>query len=264
MRRWVALKVALKVPRPGWGESTPCRERFEREAHAAAAVHHEHVVRTYRVATTPGFAVPYLVMEYIEGETLGERLQRRPVLPPREAATIALQVALGLAAAHDQGVVHRDIKPSNILLEKRTGRAKITDFGLARVLDRSEALSPSEVIAGTACYMSPEQIHSPQQVGPSSDLFSLGVVLYQLLTGERPFRGTTDSMIMQQIVHEEPVAPRRLNDALNRDLETITLQCLAKEPARRYPTAQELADDLQRWLKSVSADQNDAEATAGL
>jgi WD40 repeat protein len=241
--------VAIKVLKPELAAVSSCRARFEREGRRAAAIKHDHVVTVYQAGSTPGIALPYLVMEYIEGETLHDHLQRQHVLAPRDAAEIARQVALGLAAAHDQGVIHRDIKPSNILLEKHTSRAKITDFGLARAIDGSDAISQSEVIVGTSFYMSPEQIQSPKQVDKPSDVFSLGVVLYQMLTGERPFRGITDPVIMQQIVHEEPIPPRKLNDAIDRDLETITLKCLAKEPAQRYQTAQELADDLQRWLK---------------
>jgi tetratricopeptide (TPR) repeat protein len=241
-------QVALKVPRPDLAESDRFRDRFEREARAAAAVHHEHVVTTYHVANSPGFPLPYLVMEYIEGETLADRLQRQPGLPPREAAVIARQVALGLAAAQTQGLLHRDIKPSNILLEGSSGRARLTDFGLARAIDGAEQISNTGAFVGTPAYMSPEQIESPKRVGKPSDLFSLGIVLYEMLTGARPFCGMTNAMVMQQIVHAEPIAPRKLNAAIGRDLETIVLKCLAKEPAHRYQTASELADDLQRWL----------------
>jgi serine/threonine protein kinase/WD40 repeat protein/Tfp pilus assembly protein PilF len=240
-------QVALKVPRPDLGESTLFRNRFAREAHAAAAVKHEHVVTTYHVANTPSFALPYLVMEYIDGETLGERLQQRKVLPPKEAVEIAVQVASGLAAAHAQAVVHRDIKPSNIMLEKGSGRAKLTDFGLARALDGTDRISSSGAMVGTPSYMSPEQIESPHRVDARSDVFGLGVVLYEMLTGERPFRGTTHAVVLQQIVYEEPIAPRKLSKAVGPDLDTITLKCLAKEPTRRYQTAKELGDDLRRW-----------------
>jgi hypothetical protein len=158
------------------------------------------------------------------------------------------QVALGLAAAHARGVVHRDIKPSNILLDAGSGRAKLTDFGLARVLAADASASQSGGIVGTPAYMSPEQILSPSRIDARSDIYSLGVVLYELLTGERPFRGLAH-MVLQHVVHDEPRSPRSLNDSIPRDLETITLKCLAKEPARRYATAQALADDLEHWAK---------------
>jgi serine/threonine-protein kinase len=241
-------QVALKVPRPDLGTSAPFRDRFEREARAAASVRHEHVVTTHHVADTPGFPLPYLVMEYIEGETLGDRLKRQAALPPREAAAIAGQVASGLDAAHVKGVVHRDVKPSNIMLERGSGRARVTDFGLARAADGTDQISGSGSVVGTPSYMSPEQIQPPHRVDARSDVFGLGVVLYEMLTGERPFRGTMPPMVMQQVVHEEPPPPRKLNDAVSRELETVTLKCLAKEPGRRYQTAKEAGDDLRRWL----------------
>jgi tetratricopeptide (TPR) repeat protein/tRNA A-37 threonylcarbamoyl transferase component Bud32 len=239
--------VALKVLKPELAASASDRARFEREARAAAAVRHDHVVAIHRVGNTPDFALPYLVMEYLDGEPLSEWLQRQGVRIPREAAEVARQVALGLAAAHARGLVHRDIKPSNIVLESSTGRAKITDFGLARPVQVGpNKLTQSGAMVGTPPYMSPEQIVTPLQVDARSDVYSLGVVLYEVLTGETPFRGPTH-WILQQIVTNEPVPPSRLQK-VPRDLETITLKCLAKEPNQRYQTAQELADDLHRFL----------------
>jgi WD40 repeat protein len=241
--------VAIKVPRPELADSPHFLERFEAEARAAAAVRHDHVVTVYQVTDTPDFPFPYLVMEYLDGEALAERLRREKVLPAREAAEVARQVALGLAAAHQQGLVHRDIKPSNVMLQASTGRAKITDFGLARVLDEAEGqFSQSGPRVGTPAYMSPEQITTPQRVDGRSDVFSLGVVLYEMLTGERPFRGATIPLIQQHIVHEAPLPPGRLNDGVPRDLETIALKCLAKEPGGRYGGAAALAEDLRRFL----------------
>jgi WD40 repeat protein len=240
--------VALKVLKPELAASATDRARFEGEARKAAAVRHDHVVTIHRVGHTPGFHLPYFVMEYIEGESLSDRLRWQGALAAREAADLARQVALGLEAAHTHGLVHRDINPANILVEKASGRVKITDFGLARSLEiRTEQLTQSGGIVGTPLYMSAEQITAPERVDHRSDVYSLGVVLYELLTGERPFRGQPH-LVLHQVVHEEPRPPRKLNDVIPRDLETITLKCLLKEPGRRYQTARELANDLERWL----------------
>jgi WD40 repeat protein/serine/threonine protein kinase len=263
--------VALKVLKPELAASATDRARFEGEARKAATVRHDHVVTIHRVGSTPGFALPYFVMEYIEGEPLSQHLRRGRTLGPKEAAEITRQVALGLAAAHARGLVHRDIKPSNILLESggvvsggvvsgsaddhsplttqhSPVRAKITDFGLARTFEiRSEKLTQSGGIVGTPPYMSPEQITAPERIDHRSDIYSLGVVLYEMLTGEPPFRGLTH-LVLQQVVHEEPRSPRRLNDTIPRDLETICLCCLQKEPGKRYTSAGALAEDLERFL----------------
>jgi WD40 repeat protein len=240
--------VAVKMLKPQLAADPSERARFEREARKAAAVRHDHIVTVYRVGQAEGKALPYLVMEYLAGETLAARLRRQGVLPPREAAELVRQAALGLAAAHARGLVHRDVKPSNILLAAVDGRAKITDFGLARATEAGAAASQSGAVVGTPAYMSPEQITAPGKVDGRSDVYSLGVVLYEALTGERPFQGVAH-LVLGQVVHDDPRPPRKLNDAVPRDLETIALKCLAKEPARRYPTAEELAGDLQRWLE---------------
>jgi serine/threonine protein kinase len=241
-------KVALKVPRPELGELPAFRECFEREARAAAAVHHPNVVTTYCVTNTPGFALPYLVMEYIDGQTVADRLRHGKALHHREAAEIAAQVADALDAAHRQGLVLRDVKPSNIMLEKHSGQVRITDFGLARAADGTDPISSPGAVVGTPSYMSPEQVQAPSRVDERSDLFSLGVVLYEMLIGERPFRGTAEAT-MFQVVNEEAVLPRRLQPQVPRDLETVCLKCLRKEPAKRYASAKALADDLGRFLR---------------
>jgi serine/threonine protein kinase/WD40 repeat protein len=239
--------VAVKVLKPQLA-GDPCeRARFEREARKAAAVRHDHIVTVYHVGHAPSLGLPYLVMEYLEGETLAARLRREGALSPKEAAEIVRQVASGLAAAHVCGLVHRDVKPSNILLEAGSGRAKLTDFGLARATEPGSVASQSGAVVGTPAYMSPEQVTAPGKVDGRSDVYSLGVVLYEALTGERPFSGLPH-LVLDQVVHDEPRAPRRLNDAVPRDLETITLKCLAKEPERRYPSAEDLAEDLGRFL----------------
>ena len=238
--------VALKILKPEYVPDPTQRARFEREGRKAAAVRHENIVAIYRFATCPDFAPPFLVMEFIDGESLQARLNRQGAVEPAEAARIAREVALGLAAAHAEGVVHRDIKPSNIMLEKGTGRVKITDFGLARGIEASVNVSHSRDIAGTPAYMSPEQILTPQQIDGRSDVFSLGSVLYQLLTGSAPFHGNVLT-ILEQVKNDDPITPRRLNRRIPPDLETITLKCLAKEPNRRYRSAAEVAEELRRW-----------------
>jgi hypothetical protein len=242
--------VAIKFLKPGLGEVE--RARFEREARAAGAVNDDHVVVVHDVGAAPDCDLRYIVMEYVEGETAANRLRRGRALPPHEAAELVRQVAAGLAAAHARGLVHRDVKPSNILLERGTGRAKIADFGLARSLDASgERLTLSGAILGTPHYMSPEHIRRPAATDARGDVYGLGAVLYEMLTGTPPFCGTTYA-ILQQILHDEPRPPRKLDDRIPRDLETICLKAMAKEPGRRYQTATEMAEDLRRWLAGES------------
>jgi WD40 repeat protein len=239
--------VAIKVLKPELAALERARVRFEREGRRAAAVKDDHVVAVYQAGSTAEFALPFLVMEYIDGETLGGRLRRHERLPPAEAARIVRQVAQGLAAAHSRNVVHRDIKPVNILLEWGSGRVKITDFGLAQQIENTSVQSAPSGLTGTVAYMSPEQILTPDRLDARTDLYSLGVVFYELLTGERPFRGVME-MVLRQVVHDEPRPPRKLNPRIPRDLEIICLKCLAKEPAKRYADAGALAEDLRRFL----------------
>ena len=238
--------VALKILRESQMESVEGRRRLEREARAAARLEHDHIVRIYDVSLTGGDP-PYIAYELIEGESLSERVHRVGYLSPYQAARIARQIALALNAAHQVGLVHRDVKPSNILLESSTGRAKITDFGLARFDEQQTRLTMEGMIAGTPAYMSPEQILDPHNVDVRSDLYSLGVTMYEMLTGELPFRGVT-RMTLMQVLHADPVAIRYLNDEVPVDLETIVTKSIAKDAARRYENAAELADDLQRFL----------------
>lgn len=239
--------VAVKVLKQELAALKSARERFNREARAAAALDHDNIVTIHEVGDTPGFP-PYLVLECIAGESLHQRLERQRVLQPRAAAEIAEQIARGLAAAHDCGVIHRDVKPSNIMLEQATGRAKITDFGLARIPESAAGLTVEGTIAGTPVYMSPEQIIHPQEVDGQTDVYSIGVILYELLTGVLPFRGVM-RMVLTQVLNDDPQPPRRLNDSIPRDLETICLKAMSKEASQRYATAAELADDLSRWLE---------------
>jgi tetratricopeptide (TPR) repeat protein len=241
----LARPVALKVLRPELADDK-ARERFVREARAAALVKHDHVVGIYGISSA-GSDVAYCVLEYLAGPNLAERIRVEKRLAPIDAARVAAQVADGLAAAHAAGLVHRDIKPSNILFDPATGRAKIADFGLARAVESAAALTQDGVLTGTPAYMSPEQARGSTAIGPLSDVYSLGATLYEMLTGEPPFRGEIHRVI-QQVIEDEPHPPRAFSAAVSRDLETICLKCLAKEPHRRYPSAQALHADLQRFL----------------
>ncbi|HLJ97010.1 MAG TPA: serine/threonine-protein kinase [Gemmataceae bacterium] len=247
LRAWdpaLRRRVAVKMLRPELANERT-RTRFVREAQAAAHINHDHVVRVYAVANPPD-SLPYFAMEYL-GPTFAELIRAQQTLEPRAAATLIAQVAHGLAAAHAAGLIHRDIKPTNILLEPSTGRAKITDFGLARLETQASGMTQEGTLAGTPTYMSPEQAQGLSRVDGRSDVYSLGATLYEALTGQPPFRGAPH-MILQQVVGEEPQSPRQLNDRIPYDLETICLKCLQKEPAQRYAGALEVAQDLQRFL----------------
>src|SRR5262249_47542803 len=207
------------------------------------------IVAVHEVGQAEG--VPYLVSEFIDGVTLSDFLSaRRP--PPRQAAELLAAVADALQYAHEQGVVHRDVKPSNIMLAT-DGTPHLMDFGLARRDTGEATVTQDGQVLGTPAYMSPEQARGEaHQVDGRSDIYSLGVILYQLLTGELPFRGTT-RMLLYQVLHDQPPRPpRRLSDLVPRDLETVCLKAMAREPPGRYATARELADDLRRWLRGES------------
>jgi tetratricopeptide (TPR) repeat protein len=238
--------VALKVLRAGAADAR-ARDRFLREARAAGRVDHDHIVRVY-ATSDPSDEVPYLAMEYLAGPSLAVRLRDPGRLAPREAAQIAAQVADGLAAAHAAGLVHRDVKPDNILFDSATGRAKVGDFGLARLAaDPAPELTRDGSVVGTPAYLSPEQARGERAIGPLVDVYALGVTLYECLAGEPPFRGTPHR-IVQQILQDDPRPPRTINEAVPRELETICLKAMAREPSSRYASAAELAADLRRWL----------------
>jgi tRNA A-37 threonylcarbamoyl transferase component Bud32 len=238
--------VAIKVLRAGRLASREEVDRFDREARSAARLQHPGLVALYETGETED-GVYFLVEEFIEGETLAARL-RTGRIGPRHAAELVAAVADALDYAHRHGVIHRDVKPSNIQLDA-DGRPHLMDFGLAKHETDETPMTLDGQVLGTPAYVSPEQARGDsRQVDGRADVYSLGVILYELLTGERPFRGSRQ-MLLLQVLHDEPRPPRQLNDKAPRDLETICLKALAKAPGRRYATAQDLAVDLRRYLR---------------
>jgi len=236
--------VAVKVPRSGQLSTDDDEDRFVREARNAAQLQHPGIVPVYEVGRTDLF--PYIVSEFVEGVTLADTLTAR-TFSFRESAQLVAQVASALQHAHDQGVVHRDLKPSNIMLTT-DGSPRVMDFGLAKRDAGEISITIEGQVLGTPAYMSPEQASGQAHVVDGrSDVYSLGVLLFELLTRELPFRGN-QRMLLHQVLHDEPRAPRTLNDRISKDLETITLKAMAKEPARRYSTAEGIAGDLRRYL----------------
>jgi serine/threonine-protein kinase len=266
--RW----VAVKVPRAGSFGSGQERDRFLREARSAAQLRHPGIVSVHEVGEHDG--LPFLVSDFVDGVTLADWLSAHQA-SPAEAARLVAQVARALHFAHQRGVIHRDVKPSNIMLERgancegpgirdECGTAaserqddpfslvsltpRVMDFGLAKRDAGEITMTVEGQVLGTPAYMSPEQARGESHsVDGRCDIYSLGVVLYQMLTGELPFRGTP-RMLLHQVLTEEPQPPRRLNESIPRDLETICLKAMAKEPNRRYAGALELAEDLERFL----------------
>lgn len=239
--------VAVKVLAPYLAGSGAARKRFAREARAAAAVVHEHVVAIHNVETDG--ESPFLVMPYIAGESLQQRIDREGPLGLCEILRISMQTASGLAAAHAQGLVHRDVKPSNILLEQGIERALLTDFGLARASDDA-SLTHTGYHPGTPQYMSPEQARG-DAVDARSDLFSLGSVIYTMCTGRPPFRAETNYGVLRRITDNEPRSIREVNPAIPEWLEGIVSRLLSKDVARRFQTASEVAELLEKCLAHV-------------
>jgi serine/threonine protein kinase len=236
-------QVALKILKNQYAENGEFVERFRREASSAAALNHPNIVSVYDRGSLAEDGTYYIVMEYIPGGTLKERILREGPLDPGTVAELGSEVARALGAAHEKGVIHRDVKPQNILLTD-TGDAKVTDFGIARAANATTTSQPNLVL-GTAGYMSPEQTKG-EPVGPQSDLYSLGVVLYEMLTGELPYSAEDPVALAMKHVNESPPSPREAKPEVPEALDTLTMKLLAKKPEDRYASAAELADDLER------------------
>lgn len=261
-------RVALKMILTGVHADAEELQRFRLEAEAVARLEHPNIVRIYEVGELDGR--PFFALEYVDGGTLEERLAHTPQ-PPREAAALVEKLARAMHFAHQRGIVHRDLKPANVLLSGAGASAtstpqpganasgsdetvpKITDFGLAKRLDSDLSNTCSGTVLGTPYYMAPEQARGQgRQVGPAADVHALGAILYEMLVGRPPFQGSTALETLEQVCTQEPVPPRRLQPRVPRDLETICLKCLRKEPAHRYASADELGDDLRRFLGGQS------------
>jgi hypothetical protein len=239
LNRLVALKMVLH----GSHASPADLVRFLAEAEAVAQLQHPHIVQIYETGQQAG--LPFFSLEYVQGGTLAQRLQAGP-LPPREAARLAETLARAVHHAHQHGVVHRDLKPSNVLLAE-DGTPKITDFGLAKRVTQGSGLTATGAILGTPSYMAPEQAGGKKDVTLLCDVYALGALLYEMVTGRPPFQAPTPMVTIMQVLTDEPVPPSRLQPGLPRDLETICLKCLQKEPHKRYASAAALADDLARY-----------------
>ena len=221
--------IALKTMKPTLAAVASNRLRFLREAQVVAALDHDHIIPIYHVGEDRG--VPFIAMPLLKGETLDDRLRREGRLPVAEALRIGREVAEGLAAAHEGGLVHRDIKPANIWLEAPRGRARILDFGLARPESDLQNLTSTGLIVGTPAYMSPEQAQG-QPIDPRSDLFSLGCVLYRAATGSPPFQGNNAAAVLGAVLTSRPRSPSVVEPSVPREFSALILRLLAKEPGR--------------------------------
>lgn len=241
LNRVVALKMVLSGGHASQGELV----RFLAEAEAVAQLHHPNIVQIHEIGQHNG--LPFFTLEFMEGGSLTDRIKEHP-LPALEAARIVEAMARAMQYAHERGIIHRDLKPDNVLLTA-DGTPKITDFGLAKKIEGGSGMTQTGAIMGTPSYMAPEQADGrTKNVGPSADIYSLGAVLYRLITGRPPFQAATPIETVLMVVRDEPVPPRQLLPRLPRDIETICLKCLQKDPNHRYATAGDLADDLARFI----------------
>ncbi|HEU5247296.1 MAG TPA: serine/threonine-protein kinase, partial [Candidatus Udaeobacter sp.] len=238
--------VALKVIGLGQWSSTPHLKRFRHEAEAAASLEHPQIVPIYEIGERGGAC--YFSMGLVEGGQLDAVAKRAP-MPIRHAAELIAKLARTVHYAHERGILHRDIKPGNILLDAK-GEPHLTDFGLARLVETESTVTRTLEVLGTPSYMAPEQaVGNNARVTSATDVYGLGAVFYQLLTGHPPFAGGTTFETVRLVLETEPRQPRLLNPKVDRDLATICLKCLEKDPKRRYASALALAEDLEHWLK---------------
>ena len=252
-------QVALKVVRSEMLDTSDLAsranalERFRTEAKAAASLQHDNIIPVYEVGEVPAKGtrqspLRYYAMRFIQGTSLYDILRKGP-LDGRRAAQYVVQIARALQAAHDQGILHRDIKPHNVMIESATDRPLIADFGLAKFVHSDNSLTHAGQIIGTPSYMSPEQAQDASRVKAAADQYSLGATLYHLLAGHPPFAAPSLQEIIRQILEKPPVSLRQSNPSIDRDLETICMKAIEKEPSKRYGSCQEFAEDLQRYLE---------------
>ncbi len=243
-------KVAMKVVKgDAGGMSEEFLERFEIEARASAKLHHPNIVPIYDVGTSEEWR--YFTMEFVEGETLAQRIKKRGKLPFEEMVPVLARSAHAVHYAHTQGILHRDLKPGNIMIDPR-GEPRLMDFGLAKQIGAPSEITVSGNIFGTPAYMSPEQAQGlNKEVDQQSDVYSLGAIFYEMLTGRSPFQGDTVMQVLKKILEEDPVRPSRLREGVPADLEAICLKALEKEKKNRYRTAGELAEDLDRFARGL-------------
>ena len=234
--------VAIKTLLPQFARDASFVDRFRREAQAAARLNHPGIVSVYDSGTDG--ETPYIVMQYIEGRTLADFLGSGKTLPPAQAAKIAQEIAEALGVAHAHGVIHRDIKPANVMIT-RDGKVLVMDFGIARLVSGPETAPQTSAVLGTASYLSPEQAQG-QPVDARSDIYALGVVLYEMLTGRPPFTGDSPMAIAYKQVNATPPAPSSANPDVPPELDAVVMRALSKNPANRYQTGREFADDLER------------------
>ncbi|MEO8271918.1 MAG: serine/threonine-protein kinase, partial [Aureliella sp.] len=239
-------QVAIKIPRHGFFGDSGEEQRFFREARNVARLKHPNIAQVYEISEDRN--TPFIVSEFIDGLTLRD-LSKGVKLTPLEVVKLLIQIVEAVEFAHQNKIIHRDLKSSNILVD-RNRNAFVVDFGLSRRDDPEITMTLAGAVVGTVQYMSPEQaVGNNALVGPASDVYSLGVILYELLCAELPFHGTK-RMTINQVIYEEPRRPRQLNENIPRDLETITLKAMAKKPSQRYASAQDFADDLRRWSRN--------------
>jgi serine/threonine protein kinase len=237
--------VALKMILAGAHADPDELARFRAEAEAAAKLQHANIVDIFEVGEVDGR--PFFSLEFVAGGSLAQKLDGTP-FPPRRAAQLSQILAQAMHYAHQKGIVHRDLKPANVLLTE-DGTPKITDFGLAKRLDRNAGNTQTGAVVGTPSYMAPEQAAGRnKEIGPAADVYALGVILFEMLTGRPPFKADTPWDTLRDVIEREPAPPRLLNAKVDRDLEAICLKCLEKDPRHRYESAEELALDLSRYL----------------